>query len=149
MFTLPPQKLVCSCLQGGVAKAPRNSSVGALLKLFGQRTSSGSSQEALADGGAASLLVKSIANLRSTLRKPEQQPECVSCLLGCSGAVTSPTGRQTCLQCKPCSMQLCLVLASPAVYDKQTVSTRQCLCCCPPLQVAGAGVSSEQPSAFG
>ena len=78
------EQLVCPCLQDGLAKAPRTSSVRALLKLFGPRTSSGSSQEAasgaLADSSSANLLVKSIANLRSTLRKPEQ-PESVSWLL--------------------------------------------------------------------
>ena len=77
---------MCPCLQADLAKAPRTSSVRALLKLFGQRTSSGSSQEAalgpLAASSSARLLVKSITNLRSTLRKPEQQPMSVSWLLG-------------------------------------------------------------------
>lgn len=89
----PPEELVCPCLQAALAKAPRTSSVRTLLNLFGQRTPSGSSQAAavgpLADSGPASLLGKSIANLRSTLRKPEQ-PESVSWLPGFQRGLTVP-----------------------------------------------------------
>ena len=76
---------MCPCLQAGLANAPRTSSVRGLLKLFGPRTPSGSSQEAAlgapADIRSGSLLVKSIANLRSTLRRPEQLNLSVSWLL--------------------------------------------------------------------